>query len=656
MDRMRELVAELNLHAHRYYVLDNASISDAEYDRLFDELVALEKQAGTVLPDSPTQRVGGDPLTAFEPHRHLTPLYSLDKAQSTDALRTWAERCERLLRGAGDERPILYMLEYKFDGLTVNLTYDGGKLTQAATRGNGEVGEGILPQAQTIRDIPLEIGHEGLIEVQGESVMLLSQLKRYNKNAQIPLKNARNAAAGALRNLDPKETAKRRLSAFFYQVQGMDFSDQSEMIAFIRDSGLPVSPYQMAFDDIEAVCAEVERAGDRRGELDFLIDGIVVKIADFAQRGILGYTNRFPRWAVAFKFEAEEITTTLTDVSWEVGRTGKLTPLGYVEPVELAGATIRKATLNNAGDIERKDLALNCRVFLRRSNDVIPEIMGRAGEEQPGERAIGIPQCCPACGSPIQERGAHIFCVNSDCPPQVVGRLAHFSSRAAMDIETFNDKTAELLYAERSVRDVADLMTLTPEQLEGLPGFQKKRADNLLIGIEKAKTRPLDAYIMALGIPNVGVKTARDLAARFGSVEALSEADEETLLAIPEIGGIIAEGVTEWFAQEKNRELLVRLYSAGVRPTWDRAAQPPQDGPLSGKTVVLTGTLRAMDRKEAQRHIEEMGGKVAGSVSKKTSIVIAGEEAGSKRDKAVSLGVEVIGEEQFLSILEDFTK
>jgi len=325
--------------------------------------------------------------------------------------------------------------------------------------------------------------------------------------------------------------------------------------------------------------------------------------------------------------------------------------------VELAGATIRKATLNNAGDIERKDLALNCRVFLRRSNDVIPEIMGRAGEEQPGERAIGIPQCCPACGSPIQERGAHIFCVNSeDCPPQVVGRLTHFSSRAAMDIETFNDKTAELLYAERSVRDVADLMTLTPEQLEGLPGFQKKRADNLLIGIEKAKTRPLDAYIMALGIPNVGVKTARDLAARFGSVEALSEADEETLLAIPEIGGIIAEGVTEWFAQEKNRELLVRLYSAGVRPTWDRAAQPPQDGPLSGKTVVLTGTLRAMDRKEAQRHIEEMGGKVAGSVSKKTSIVIAGEEAGSKRDKAVSLGVEVIGEEQFLSILEDFTK
>lgn len=656
MDRMRELVREIGEHAHRYYDLDAPVISDAQYDALFDELVALEAQTGVVLPESQTQRVGGQPLDAFAQHRHRAPLYSLDKAQSTDALRTWAERCERLLAQAGDERPVEYMLEYKFDGLTINLTYEGGRLVQAATRGNGEVGEAILPQVRTIRDIPLEIAYQGTIEVQGESVMLLSQLRRYNKTAVVPLKNARNAAAGALRNLDPKETAKRRLSAFFYQVQGHTFSSQREMIDFIEANGLPISPYQKCFSSIGEVCSEVQSAGDHRSELDFLIDGIVVKINDFRQREILGYTNRFPRWAVAFKFEAEEMTTSLRAVTWQVGRTGKLTPLGHVEPVELAGATIQRATLNNAGDISRKDLAVGCRVFLRRSNDVIPEIMGRAGEEQLGETPIEVPVKCPECGSAVQERGAHLFCVNEECPPQIVGRLAHFASRAAMDIETFNDKTAELLLAEREIRDAADLMALTADRLEGLPGFQKKRADNLIAAIEKAKTRPLDAYIYALGIPNVGVKTARDLAARFGSVEALARADIETLTAIPEIGEIVAEGVIGWFAQQKNVDLLGRLREVGVHPTYEQPDASTKEGLLTGKTVVLTGTLRAMDRKEAQSRIEQMGGKVTGSVSKKTSMVIAGEEAGGKLDKARELGVEVIGEEQFLAILEDFAK
>lgn len=653
---MQTLVEELNRHAHQYYDLDEPTISDVEYDRLFDRLVEMERQSGVQLPNSPTLRVGGEPLSAFQQHQHIAPLYSMDKAQSLDALRAWASRAERLLDQASLP-PSPYTLEYKFDGLTINLTYQGGRLIQAATRGNGRVGEAILPQARTIPSIPLEIPFQGLMEVHGESFMRLSQLRRYNASAEVPLKNARNGAAGALRNLDPKETARRHLSAYFYQIgfiEGRTFSGQSEMLDFLKENGFPVSPFLKVFPSIEDVASAVEEIANIRDSLDFLIDGAVVKVENFAAREALGFTDRFPRWAVAFKFEAEEITTTLRDVTWEVGRTGKLTPLGHVEPVELSGATIRKATLNNIGDIRRKDVALNCRVFLRRSNDVIPEITGRAGEPGPEETAIHPPERCPACGSAVEERGAHLFCTNNQCPPRAVGRLAHFASRDAMDIETFNDKTAQLLLAERGIADPADLMALTKEQLEGLPGFADKRIENLLAAIERSKTRPLDAYLHALGIPNIGRKTARDLAERFGSIQALKSATLEELQAVDEVGPIVAASVTEWMEDAENQSLLKRLEAAGVSPRWERKeATVPTDSPFAGKTVVLTGTLQSMTRQQAGERIEALGGKVTGSVSKKTDLVVYGEAAGSKLAKAQSLGIPTMDEEAFLLALGD---
>lgn len=646
-DRMRQLVEELNQHAYRYYVLDNPVISDKQYDVLFDELVQLEKELGYSLPDSPTHRVGGEPLKEFEQHRHIARLWSLDKAQSTGAVRAWADRVEKLAPGVPKE----YSLEYKFDGLTLNLTYEGGQLVGAATRGNGEVGEEIFEQVRTIRTVPLSIPFTGRMEVQGEGIMRLSALERYNKTASDPLKNARNAAAGALRNLDPKVTAKRNLDAFFYNVgyiEGKELRNHHEMRAFLEENHFQISPYTKYFTDLDELIESLDEIETHRGDLDYLIDGAVIKLTDFALRERLGYTDRFPRWAIAFKFEAEEMTTRLNDVKWEVGRTGKLTPAAVLEPVDFAGVTVRAATLNNAGDIERKQLKIGCNVFIRRSNDVIPEIMGRTDEIQPDERGIEIPQICPACGQPLVEKGAHIFCVNPDCPPQLINRLVHFAGREAMDIEGFSEKTAELLVEQGLARDAADVMALKKQQLEGLPLFKDKRIDNLLSAIEKSKSRPLDAFLFALGIPNIGRKTARDLAQQFGSLEKVRAATEEELLAIPDIGGIVAASIRAFFDSETGNRLVDRLLEQGVCPTWESVSL---GGEFAGKTVVLTGTLSSMGRQAATELITAHGGKVTGSVSKKTDFVVAGEEAGSKLEKAQKLGVVVLSEDEFLQML-----
>ena len=645
--RMRELVDELNRHAYRYYVLDDPTISDRQYDMLFDELVALEAQLGFSLPDSPTHRVGGEPLKEFTQHRHIARLWSLDKAQSTEAVRAWAERVAKLLPG----EPLEYSLEYKFDGLTLNLTYDGGQLVQAATRGNGEVGEEILEQVRTIRSVPLSIPFAGKMEVQGEGIMLLSALEKYNQTAEEPLKNARNAAAGALRNLDPKVTAKRNLDAFFYNVgyiEGAQLRNHHEMRAFLEENRFKTSPYTKYFTDIEELIDALDEIETHRSSLDYLIDGAVIKLTDFAQRERLGYTDRFPRWAIAFKFEAEEMTTRLLSVKWEVGRTGKLTPAAVLEPVDIGGVTVKAATLNNAGDIARKKLKTGCMVFIRRSNDVIPEVMGRTDELQPGEQDIEIPAVCPACGSPVEARGAHLFCTNPDCPPRIVNRLAHFAGREAMDIDGFSEKTAELLAEQGIIRDAADMMALTEDRLVGLPLFKDKRIENLISAIQKSKNRPLDAFLFALGIPNVGRKTARDLAQAFGSLPALRAATEEELTAIPDVGGIVAKSITDFFASEKGRDLVDRLLKAGCTPTWESVTLGDA---FAGKTVVLTGTLSSMGRKAAGDLIAAHGGKVTGSVSKKTDYVVAGEEAGSKLDKALKLGVPVLDEAAFLAML-----
>ncbi|MFC5469790.1 NAD-dependent DNA ligase LigA [Cohnella suwonensis] len=660
-ERMRELVAELNAHSHRYYTEDNPTISDKEYDALYDELVALEQANGTVLPSSPTRRVGGELLKGFEPHRHLSRLWSLDKAQNLDDLNAWAARANRLIADynvRNPERPLPdpeYVLELKFDGLSLNLTYTDGELAQASTRGNGEVGEGILAQARTIRTVPLQIGFEdGTIEVQGEGFMRLSVLEAYNKTAAEPLKNARNGAAGALRNLDPKLTAARRLDAFFYNVgyaDGVSFANHRDMIAFLKENRFPVNPYVAYFPTIEGVAAELDNVVAGRSGHDYLIDGAVVKLTDMRTREALGYTDKFPRWAVAFKFEAEETTTVLESVSWEVGRTGKITPLARVEAVELAGVTVQNCTLNNVGDIERKNLmhALGTRVFIRRSNDVIPEILGKADDEEGG--TIDVPAACPGCGSPLEIRGAHLFCNNRfGCKEQLIGRITHFASRDCMDIETFSGKTAGQLYEELDVRDPADLYALAVEDLVKLERFGEKKALNLVAALEKSKSRELAQFLNALGIPNTGKATAKVLADHFGDLDRLMAAETEELTGLPDVGGIVAESIHSFFRDPAMRESIDKMRALGVKADASRPAAAVADAshPLFGKTVVLTGTLSLMSRDEAAKKLEALGAKVSGSVSKKTDLVIAGESAGSKLTKARDLGVQVLEDEQEL--------
>ena len=649
MQRMQELVDKLNTYARAYYVEDAPLISDGEYDALEAELLALEKETGTVLPDSPTHRVGGEPLSKFEEHRHLGRLWSLDKVRTLDGIREWMDRVKRLLELNEDP---LYALEYKFDGLTINLTYENGLLVQGATRGNGVTGEAILPQLKTIRSLPLSIPFQGRMEVQGECIMLLSVLDKYNKTAKEPLKNARNAAAGALRNLDPQVTAERNLSCFCYNVgyiEGKTLSDHGEMIAFLRENGFPVSPFIHYGHGADEFIEIIDRVAEERDRLDFLIDGMVIKVCDFAQRERLGYTEKFPRWAMAYKFAAEEATTTIESVTWEVGRTGKLTPVAHVEPVDLCGVTVSNATLNNWDDICRKRVGIGSRVFIRRSNDVIPEILGAVPGDAP-KAPVEKPSVCPFCGAHVEHRGVHLYCTNPlSCRPQIISRLAHFASRDAMDIDTFADKTAEQLFNELNVATIPELYTLRRDRLLSLEGFKEKKAQNLLTALENSKHRPLSAFLNALGIPNVGVKTARDLSLTFGSLEKLRNATFDELVAIEDVGEIVADSVLSFFHDPRISQQIDDLIAYGVSPVADKSAT---DSPISGKTIVVTGTLPTLSRKEAEDLIQSHGGKAAGSVSKKTDYVLAGEAAGSKLTKAQQLGIPVIDEQTLLDWLK----
>lgn len=648
--RIRELVDKLNEYSKAYYVLDAPKISDKEYDELYDELLRLEEQSGIILPDSPTQRVGGDPLPCFEPHTHIHRLWSLDKVRTREDLIDWGRRVERIAESQQLPR-VKYALEYKFDGLTINLTYEGGRLITGATRGNGIVGEDITPQIKTIRTVPLTIPFKGKMEVQGECYMKLSVLDEINKTTDEKLKNARNAAAGALRNLDPRITAKRRLDCYCYNVgyiEGKKLETQDEMLGFLRENGFTVSDYLVFCDDIETVCDEIDKAEESRPHLDFLIDGMVVKVRDFATREALGATEKFPRWAMAFKFAAEETTTTVRDITWEVGRTGKLTPRASFDPVELAGATIRHATLNNFDDIQRKRVGIGSRVFIRRSNDVIPEILSAVEGDVP-ERQVEKPTVCPACGAHVEHRGVHLYCTNSlSCAPQIAGRLAHYASRDAMDIDTFSEKTAALFVEELKLKSIPDLYDLGPQDYMGLQGFGERRINNLMAAIERSKDCTLGAFIFAIGIPNVGAKTAKDLARRFGTIEALRSATVEQLTEVPDVGEIVARSTVEFFADPSIATQVDRLLAHGVKP---RPEEVQQDSPISGKTIVVTGTLEKLDRRQAEALIESLGGKAAGSVSKKTDYVLAGESAGSKLTKARELGVRVLNEQEFFELI-----
>lgn len=642
VERMRKLVDTLNDYAYRYYVLDEPIVSDKEYDALYDELAALEAATGVVLSDSPTHRVGGEPLKEFVSHTHLKRLYSLDKCNSFDELRAWFGKLSTALG-----RAPLCTLEYKLDGLTICLTYSGGELVTAATRGNGEVGENVTEQIKTVRSVPLSIGYKGTIEVQGEGIMRISALEKYNATAAVPLKNPRNAVAGAIRNLDVRETAKRNIDVIFYNVNYLDGESgmsQNEQIEFLKNNRFKTG---MLFtsNDIEEIIEKIRKVD--RDKLDFAIDGMVVKIDDQHVRAELGYTDKFPKWAIAYKFEAEETTTVLDDVVWQVGRTGKLTPLAILEPVELCGATVRRATLNNYGDICRKEVTLGSRVFIRRSNDVIPEILGVAQHAE-NAQAIEKPTVCPECGSELFEEGANLFCPNFyGCRRQIVARLVQFCSKECMDIDGVSIKTAEQLYDKLGVRDSTELYGLTEVDLAKIDGYKDKKIKNFLTAVEKSKSADLKHFINALCIDNVGRKTAQDLAEAFGSIDALKAATVEELVALPDIGDVVAQSIVDYFA--RHGEETERFKAIGIDPKSD--VKKTDAGVFKGLKFVLTGTLPSLTREEARALIEAAGGEVAGSVSKKTDYVLAGENAGSKLDKAQALGIKIIDESELKNML-----
>ena len=657
-EKIKELVEQLNNYSYKYYVLDDPSVTDKEYDKIYDELKKLEEETGFVLPYSPTLRVGDIVLDGFEKYTHKAKLWSLDKAQSIEEIIDWHNRNVKFvndMRLKGEDLPDLkYVLTKKFDGLTINLTYnEEGVMEIAATRGTGNIGENVTAQVKTIKSIPLKIENNDILEVHGEAVMTQEAFDKYNESAQVPLKNLRNGAAGTLRNLNVKETARRNLSAFFYDIgykEGSPFKTYLEMLNFIKEKGLPMDDYMKVCTTIDEIQEQIDYINSIRFDLNYDIDGLVVAIDDMRTRELMGYTVKFPKWAIAYKFEAQEATTKLLGVEWNVGRSGRLAPTAILEPVELAGVTVKRATLNNMDDIARKGVKIGADVFVRRSNDVIPEIMGIVPETLDGAEDIKPPKECPACGSHIILDGAHYFCENTlSCKPQMVKSIVHYACREAMNIAGFSERTAEQLFEKLNIKSISDLYKLKEEELIGLEKFGPKKAQNLLEAIENSKECELHAFIYALGIPNVGVKTAKDLVSRFKSIEGLKNATFEELVSVPDVGDIVAQDVMSFFKEEKVLETIDELLELGVNPKFEEVEVT--ENPFMGKTVVATGSLQNYSRSEIKEKLESLGAKVAGSVSKKTDYVIAGEAAGSKLTKAQELGVKVLSEEEFEEIL-----
>lgn len=657
-EEINELIEEINRLNYHYYTLDEPLVSDGEYDEIYDKLVRLEHESGYINENSPTQKVGGEILEKFEKHFHITKLLSQDKAQTYDKLEEWINRANRLRRDYNNSHDdkleeITFIMEYKFDGLTVNLTYDNGLLVNAATRGNGIVGEEISAQVSTIKSIPNKIEEKSLLEIQGEALMPLSELEKYNENNEVQLKNARNAAAGALRNLNPRETAKRNLTAYFYSIptNNLDFKSEEEMLKFLKNQGLKTHPYQKKVNDIDEIIAELERIKEERTTLDILTDGVVIKINDKKTQKALGSTNKFPRWSIAYKYEAEEYTTTLKEVVWNVGRTGKVTPSAILEPVDFSGVTVTRATLNNYDDILRKKVKLGSKVFIRRSNDVIPEILGVVDEDQPGVCEIEKPKFCPYCGSELIEGNVHIICPNSiSCKPQLLARMEHFASRNAMDIEGLSEKTIGQLMDSLDINEIDDIYDLTYDMLINLDRFGDKKTKNLLNAIDESKKVDLHNFIYAIGIPNVGERTSRDLANKFKSFDRLRHASEQELVDVEDIGEITAQNIIEYFNDPNIKRSIDVLLQKGIE-----ISNPKEDNNsngLEGMTFVITGTIDNYKRDDIKNLIEENSGKVTGSVSKNTDYVLCGEKAGSKKDKALNLGIEIYEGDRLYEFLE----
>ena len=658
MDEREELLRlreELKEHSRRYYDEDAPTISDAEYDRLLRRLEVLEaKYPDLEDPASPTRRVGGHVASGFQSVRHPVPLESLNDVFSQEELREFCNKVEQ------ESITREYTVEPKVDGLSMALFYEDGVFVRGATRGDGNTGEDVTENLRTIRSIPRTIpGVSGTLIVRGEVFMPLSVFEELNAerelNGEKLFANPRNAAAGAMRQLDPRVTAARRLDILIFNVQlvqGREFRTHAESLAWLKSLGFPVIPWEIC-RSAEECCERIEAIGEGRESYDYGIDGAVVKLNLLSDRAYLGSTSKAPRWAIAYKYPPEVKESVLREIVIQVGRTGVLTPKAVVDPVRLAGTTVMNATLHNQDFITEKDIRLGDTVRIRKAGEIIPEILGIVPDKRPADsRPYFLPERCPVCSAPVvrEEDGAAMRCTGAECPAQLTRMITHFASKDAMDIDGLGPNLVQALIDAGLVKTPADLYQLTPEPLEALERMGKKSAENLLRAIENSKAAGMARVLYALGIRQVGTAAARTLARQYGSMDALMAADEESLETVEDVGPITAANIAGWFRGEQARHLISRLKEAGVQM---ESTEAPADTRLAGQTIVLTGTLNALTRAEAEARIQALGGKAASSVSKKTSLVVAGENAGSKLTKAQSLGVKVIDEAAFLELIRE---
>ncbi len=672
--QVEKLRDEIGRHEELYYVHDKPEISDREYDALLERLQALEQQhPELVTSDSPTQRVGGRPAEGFAEVVHRRPMLSLDNSYNIEELRAFDARCQRL----ADGRAIDYVAELKIDGLSLALHYENQVLARAVTRGDGRIGEEVTANARTIRSIPLKLRENkrpskskpeisalkseiSILEVRGEAFIPRKVFERINADREDQneprFANPRNAAAGTIRQLDPRITASRRLEMFAYDLlagERKPFATHWEALDWMEQAGFRVNPERVLCASIEEVIEFANRMEARRDDLDYEIDGLVVKVNSTALQDEFGSTNKAPRWAIAYKYAARQATTQVLSIVVQVGRTGALTPVANLEPVVLAGTTVSRATLHNPDEVKRLGIRIGDWVLIEKGGDVIPKVLKVIEAKRTGaEKTFRMPKKCPVCGGEISRPEGEVVsrCVAADCPAQLEGRLLHFASRRAMRIEGLGESLVHQLVESGKVHDAGDLYSLTLEDVAGLERMAKKSASNLLAQIQASKQRDLPNLIYALGLRHVGDRTATTLARQFGSLEALSKATVEELDDVPEIGLTVAQSVRDWFDDEGNLALCERLAAGGMRSKMEKSSQPADDK-FAGKTFVLTGTLASFTRDEARAAIERRGGRVSGSVSKKTDFVVAGEEAGSKLDKATELGVTVLDEEAFKKML-----
>jgi len=660
INRIKELTEELNKHSNSYYVLDNPTISDKTYDTLYSELEKLEKENNHIEPDSPTQRIGDIVLKGFKKVQHATKLLSLDKAQTYDRIQKFCKDAESFCKINNLPKP-QYVVSEKFDGLSLKTDWTDGKLERCSTRGTGEIGEDISETAKSsIVNLPSQIKLTNKISINGEAIMTQHAFEEYNRQSTKPLKNLRNGASGTLRNLNLAECRKRKLHVFFYNINNTDlkFESYSQQLDFIKEQGLPTAKYKLC-ESYEGIKEEIGNIGSIRNNLQYDIDGVVIAVNDVKTRELMGYTIKFPKYAIAYKFEAEEATTTLLGVEWNTGRTGKITPTALLLPCDLMGSTVGRATLNNIDDIQRKGVKINSEVYLRKSNDVIPEILGVVEDSLNNENIIDIkiPDVCPSCGSPLIRDGVHYFCTNSiNCKPQISKAIVHYCQREAMNIIGFSKEGASLFIEHGIVNTMLDLYSLESkkEQIINLPKFGAKKYDNLITSIENSKLCDLSAFLYGLGIEGIGKKSSKDITKTFKNIDNFRNCNRYQLINIDDIGNTSADSIMNWLSNDNNEILLNELLKH-INFKEEVKVESKSSISLEGKIFVITGKVELYkNRAELQGVIEGLGGKVSGSVSKTTSYLITDDtESGTgKNKKAKELNVDIINEMQFQEMIK----